>query len=241
MRIRLRYLSLFFVSTCLACLLLSPVFYVDDIRVEGAQFIAEQDIQRYTQPFSGKNVFLTWFFYDVKSFLANHLEVIQSSKYHYKWPNHLSVSIVEKQPWVSFLVEGKSVLVAGDGTLLSDGSRELSLGFSEDVWIISGFPGSYFLDPKMPGDLIEHIHRVVDAITQHYQQASLQLAYRGDDNWALIQDDTLPIIIGSLDHLDEKFQALQSFFVYYEGLARKKPLSGIDLRIPSKLFVTYAK
>lgn len=238
---RQRVVFLAFVMAGLAALLWSPLFYVDDVQVEGNHYVSDQKIQHFTKPFKGKNVFLIRFVYDVRAFLMDHLTVIQSSEYEYEWPNKLIVKLKEKDPWVIFLVEGKSVLVASDGTLLSDGSRELSEGFSHDVWIIRGFPKSYFLDPIMPGDLISHIQKVIHAIQSHYGNRSLQLEFRGENDWALIQDDILPIEIGSLEDLDQKFRALHSFFVYYEELERKKSLSSIDLRVPGKLFVTYAK
>lgn len=238
---RYRVLFLVFILSGLSALLWSPVFYVQQVQVEGQHYISDNDIQHYTQPFQGKNVFLVRFVYDIKSFLMDHITVIKSASYHYAWPNKLSVKIQEKEPWIIFLVDGKSVLVAEDGTLLSDGSRELSEGFSHDVWIVRGFPKSYFLDPIMPGDLIAHIRKVVTSIEAHYENPSLQLEFRSDNDWALIQDDMLPIEIGSLDGLDQKFRALHSFFVYYEEKKRKKPLASIDLRVPGKLFVTYAK
>jgi cell division septal protein FtsQ len=241
MKRRQRIFVLAFVFSGLAALLWSPLFYVDSVRVEGNHYASQDEINYYTAPFNGKNVFLVRFVYDVKTFLTNHLVEIQSADYHYAWPNKLTIKIIEKEPWISFLVDGKSVLVAKDGTLLSDGSRELTADFSADVWIVRGFPNSYFLDPKMPGDLISHIRKVITSIQAHYEHPSLQLDFRGEDDWALIQDDMLPIEIGSLEDLDQKFRALHSFFVYYDSLKRKKTLASIDLRVPGKLFVTYAK
>ena len=240
MRMKKIMFSILGSSILLFILMLLPLVTIQKVSVEGAIFTPKSRIEAIGKRMVGKGIGWMGMVWLISETITEHYPMIDAIKVTHAGNGHVVIHITEKKPWVSFLADGMSIPVSKDGTVLVNEDTPISWPSSEDTWIIRGFPTSYFDDPKLPQDLIQRIDRVITSITTHYHHPNMQLEYKNEDQWVLIQNDTLPIYLGSLQNMDEKFFTLKHFLNHKQTHDNKKIIKTIDLSIPYTLFVTYA-
>lgn len=161
----------------------------------------------------------------------------------------LTVKITEKEPWLAFSGENGSVVIAKDGTILSDGSEEIPLPEKGNVLIIRGLPPALFENDHLSEVVLIKLRTIVDKVRYHFPDAALQLdctgldfssEFEGLDDVILLRDDTLPVRLGALVDLEEKLVLLKKFFWYYGKEIDPQPLEYIDMRAKGKIIVKYA-
>jgi hypothetical protein len=166
------------------------------------------------------------------------------------FPATLTLHITEKEPWLAFLGETGSVVIAKDGTLLSDGATDGRLPEKGNLLIIRGLPPALFDHDQLSDVVLAKLRTIVDKVRYHFPDAALQLdctgldfssEFEGLDDLVLLRDDTLPVRLGSLVDLEEKLVLLKKFFWYYGKEIDPKPLEYIDLRAKGKVIVKYAE
>lgn len=161
--------------------------------------------------------------------------------------NTLLITVTEKKPWLAFLGDEGSVVVAEDGTVLSGGNSKLRSP-TKELLVVKGLSSSLFQEDRVSQVFLDKLRTIVDRVRYHFPDAALQLdctgvdfssEFFGLDNFVLIRDDTLPIRLGSLEGLEEKLVLLKNFFWYYNKELSPKVLHYIDMRAPGKVIVKY--
>jgi cell division septal protein FtsQ len=165
-------------------------------------------------------------------------------------PYTLNVILTEKEPWLVFVGETGNIVIAKDGTILSDGSQDTALPEKGNLLIIRGLPASLFDNAQLSEVVLAKLRIIVDKIRYHFPDAALQLdctgldfasEFEGLDDIVLLRDDTLPVRLGSLVQLEEKLILLKKFFWHYSKEIDPPPLEYIDLRAKGKVIVKYAE
>ena len=145
-----------------------------------------------------------------------------------------------EKPWVSFVVDGGSIVVADNGTILPQQN-------AENVLIIRGVDKIFLSKPTINPFLLADIKKIVTTIQTCLPGLTFQLEFKGlilaqDDvevqELTLLKDDTLPIRVGPLTDLESKFKSLH-LFLRNLPLDRQENMKYIDLRVLGKLIVGY--
>ena len=183
-------------------------------------------------------------------FILKKFPKIEKAEMDITFPATLTIRITEKEPWLAFLGETGSVVIAKDGTVLSDGSEDVLLPEKSNLLIIQGLPPSLFDHDQLSDVVLAKLRTIVDKVRYHFPDAALQLdctgldfssEFEGLDDVVLLRDDTLPVRLGSLVDLEEKLVLLKKFFWYYSKEIDPQPLEYIDLRAKGKVIVKYAE
>jgi cell division septal protein FtsQ len=183
-------------------------------------------------------------------FLVKQFPKIEAISLSVSLPDTLTLSVQEKKPWLVFLGEHGSIVIAKDGSVLSDGSQDVRLPEKGNLLIIRGLPQSLFEHEQLSEVVLFKLRTIVDKVRYHFPDAALQMdctnldfasEFEGLDDIVLIKDDTLPVRLGSLVDLEDKLVLLKKFFWYYGKEVDPKPLEYIDLRAKGKVIVKYAE
>lgn len=165
-------------------------------------------------------------------------------------PDKLTVAVYEKTPWLVFLGDKGRIVIAKDGTVLSNGAQSVRLPEKGNLLIIRGLPQTLFDHAQLSDVVLVKLRTIVDKVRYHFPDAAFQMdctgldfasEFEGLDDVVLLRDDRLPVRLGSLVNLEEKLVLLKQFFWYYGKLADPKPISYIDLRAKGKVIVRYEK
>jgi hypothetical protein len=238
---RRRILLSIFVFSFFLMLSFSPLLFLKRVEFRGQTFVSESELTDFISPFYNKSSVLGVVALGMRQFILDRFVSIEDVRFQFVSPTFLRAHVTEKKAWVSFWVDGKSILVSNDGTILSYGDKDVYIDDNQYLLIIRGFSSAYFQDPILPQDLIQRIADI-KSLTEHYFPSEvLQIERQGDEDWAILLHDTLPILIGEFDSLEDKFTRLSSFMAYYNGLDKQKTLKQIDLRIRDKIVVGYDK
>jgi hypothetical protein len=217
----------------------SPFLFLKKVDFQGQSFVTESELTEFITPFYNRSSIVSVMVLGMRHYILDQFLAIEDVRFQFVSPSYLRAFVKEKTPWVSFWVQEKSILVAQDGTVLNRGDNDSQINGEQQLLIIRGFSATYFQDPIMPHDLMERIGEI-KVLTEHYFPTDiLQVEKRGDEDWVILLHDTLPIMIGAFDSLEDKFSRLSSFMSYYNSLKEKKTLKHIDLRIRDKIVVRY--
>ena len=220
-------------------LLKSNLLALKHVSVKGNEFTSKERIRPLVAPYYGHSILIPLYINSLRTKLM--MDMVQCEDITVKPTSlhSLSVTLVEKKPWASFWVDGRTILVADDGAVL--GASDVDMSKFSELIIVRGFPAMYFEEKRIPTDFVTHIHEVLGALKRYIPGASFQLQYQDRYNWIILYHDTLPIYIGTIKNLDDKFHRLQSFLLFYEKQMDAKPIEYIDLRSDKKILVKYGE
>ena len=124
-----------------------------------------------------------------------------------------------------------------DGTILSR-ADDGSIIKDFNLMIIKGVSASSFTEKNINPALLARVHQVMEPIQYYFFQETLQVEFKDENNLVVFKDDTLPILIGTLDNLDKKFKILKAFLATLPP-QRREAVRYVDLRVSNKAFVNY--
>jgi len=224
-------------------------FSLKTIVIRDANFQEKEPLMAAVSLKKGQNIlWLRWI--TGSRFLTKEFPKLEDIQLSVDLPDTLTLTVKEKKPWLAFLGENGSIVIAKDGTVLSDGSQQVRLPEKGNLLIIRGLPQSLFDNEHLSDVVLFKLRTIVDKVRYHFPDAALQMdcskldfasEFEGLDDIVLIRDDTLPVKLGSLVDLEEKLSLLKKFFWYYGKEEDPKPLEYIDLRAKGKVIVKYAQ
>jgi cell division septal protein FtsQ len=225
------------------------LFSLKTVVIRDTNFQEKEPLMAAMSSKKGQNIlWLSWV--TGSHFLTKQFPKLESIRLSVNLPDTLTLRVKEKQPWLAFLGEKGSIVIAKDGTVLSDGSQPIHLPEKGNLLIIRGLPQALFDHEQLSDVVLFKLRTIVDKVRYHFPDAALQMdctnldfssEFEGLDDIVLIRDDTLPVKLGSLVNLEEKLGLLKKFFWYYSKEENPKPLEYIDLRAKGKVIVKYAE
>lgn len=220
-------------------LLKSSTLALKQITLKDNKFTPKEKIRPIVAPYYGHSLLIPLYINSLRSKLLMEFVHCEDVVVRPKSLHSLELRFVEKKPWASFWVEGKTILVASDGSVL--GASDADMSDYNELIIVRGFPEMYFQEKRIPEDFVQHIHEVLNSLKRYMPGTSFQLQYQDRYNWIILYQDTLPIYIGVIQNLDDKFHRLQSFLQFYNSQVEQKPIEYIDLRSDKKILVKYGE
>ena len=243
---RLIYGSLFSLFLLLI-LSFHPYFTIKDISFEGENFISDTAIMMRTEPLLGSSILWWGCMGGLKRHLIDEFSQIDTVAVTVDYPDKIRFSIEEKPVRLSFLLEGEPLFISYDGTILNkDKQANAYIQNLEDIMIIKGVPVEVFQGLKVEKTALEKIDKLVTLIDQHLNHLTLQvdcedvvLSATGltIKTITLLKDDHIPIYIGTMKQLSQKFLNLSNFFKFYEK--SDSSIEYIDLRVSDRVIVSY--
>jgi hypothetical protein len=213
----------------------SQVVLLKNITYSNRVFTSTDNLDAVTQSFKNRSLLYSRF--RLPFLFSKQIPKLNKVTFKLKWPDSLAVTLYEKPPWLTFLVDSNTVIISRDGTIMSRGLE--SIENIDQLTIIRGIEPSYFQSDTLHLDALETIVILIDTLTKILPDLEYQVEKNNGDDWTLLKDDILPIYIGNLDRLEEKCILLNSFLKHYSNQTRKKAINYIDLRVRSKCIVNY--
>lgn len=231
--------SLFVVVLCsitVSILLLFPGFDCRSITVSGQSVITKQRFDDAAAVLLKKNTLLIGLYPSFRKSLESHFNECKKLKFYLRSFHHLHVVIVEKEPWITFLVNHKTVVVSEDGSILSR-DAVLSAEKSTEMLVVRGLSPEYFEGDYLDPVIMASLKQITEKINVYFPDKDLQLEYNKQVYWTLLLNDTIPIYIGREEFLDSKFTTLEKFF--NDARSKERPIKAIDSRVNNRVLVTY--
>ena len=216
--------------------LTSSKFSIQTLRYEGNQFIATQPLKKKFDEFIGKNFVAAYFMMIGQTKWLKAFPEAEHFKFKFHSIHDLSVVVTEKKPTVAFITGKHMYLVSSDGVILNRNAKNTGLEQMDKLIIIRGISEKQFNNPYLPAYLLANIQKITTSIGRFLPSQPLQIVFDGDDNLTILQNDTLPIKIGSLQEIDKKFGNLKKL-IQHVGALKETEIEYIDLRAPNRVIV----
>ncbi|MSR88278.1 MAG: FtsQ-type POTRA domain-containing protein [Candidatus Margulisbacteria bacterium] len=238
-------LGVIFFGVASAFFLNNPRFVLTLVQIEGNNFVSRDQISKFTKTYMGTNVVWVRYFSYLKSDLLTAFPQIEKLKVRITYQDGITLHVKEKQPWVSFLVSDKVLLVAKDGTILNDGAHSPALENSEKLLIVRGVSPQFFTGKQVNSRLLSNIEQVVATVRRYFPGDNLQLEFKQSsfsedgivfEELELLKDDTIRIKLGSFDDLDVKFKLLQAYLSTI-SVDQQQKIQVLDIRMPPKVII----
>ena len=232
-------------GACLAVFFRHPAYKMTSCYIQGQNFVSHSALDAVAKNYYGRNIVWVAFGSRLHKDVVRAFPQLESVRLLVAFPDQVQMRVVEKKPWVSFLVEGRTIWVARDGTILSDPACSPMVSNTEQVVIIRGVLPQNFSGRRVHTDFLAHVAEVVDTIHRYLPSHNLQLDFKQvqmptgqivSEGVELIKDDTLLIKLGSFDALDDKFRCLQGYLSWLTP-EQQEVLKYIDVRVPPKVVI----
>ena len=145
--------------------------------------------------------------------------------------------------------KGTIYLVAKDGTVLAHQADFLDVDDYQRLIVVKGVPSEVLAQSQLSPALLDVINQVITGVRVQFPDRTFQILL--DDvemvdgqvalvrNVSLIQDDFIPIRLGTIDQLDNKWLGLKTF--YDRAELTKKDIEYVDLRVDGRVYVKYGR
>jgi len=228
-------LAIAFLTLFTVLLFSLPLFSLTAVHVNELSYLSEPALAKRLDSFKGKNMFWLLVSRGIQKQLGDYQQ-ISTLQLQLRLPNQLQLHIQEKDAWLSCMSEGKTTLIAEDGSILSKGGDH-SLENPKQLMVVKGIAQHYFTDDSISPSLLAHLKRLDSLARQYFPSVSLLLEQESFHSWQLILFDHLQVKLGTLDGLDDKFERL-SIFLNMLDEEKYSTISYIDLRLDDKLLVS---
>ena len=215
-----------------------PFFRIDTVTIVGSRLLPSELVSSAVSEWKGKSFLSVYFFSKYRQQLYDQFPEVLHCQFRWQRFNRMQCEIKEKSPWVTFLIDGKSVIISQDGTVLSR-HRNLQADV-ESMMIIRGISQSEFELNHQDQTWLSTISAWVDLIKEDLNGYVVQLEKNTQKEWVLLKDDTLPIYLGNMLTTEPRRQLVKRVFENIDQFQKKrKRMQSIDLRVMPKVIVAY--
>lgn len=222
-----------------------PSLSWSNVQIHGLNVIEKTVFKDECKTYYGKNIISLSLFGQLKRHLLHTFPELQDIKIKWKHPQTLQLQVIEKAPRYSFIINKQRILVAKDGTVLEKGGHNTILEDGSHIIIIKGIETAFFKNNSVNKNITDMIDEIVSEIETKHPQMIFQLAFEQfkiknkhiTTELTVLKDDTLPIKVGQIKNLAEKFEILHYFLK--SNLHKESPIDYIDLRVPKRVIVKY--
>ena len=224
-----------------------PSFRIQQIVIENSQFTDPYEMDLFFKSYLNKNGYGVVYDRALKERVLDAFPTIINFNIRFRDDQSLVVRLNEKPPWVMTMDRGHMILIAKDGTLLTHQTEYLDITNYNRLQVVKGIPSEWLTQYSLHKDVVGIIQHVKSGLDVQFSQLSFQIQlgdlqshrkasiHRG--NITLIQDDQLPIFLGSIHGLEQKLYHLSLF---YERVDMDRvDIEYIDLRVDGKVYVKY--
>tara|TARA_B100000586_G_C20106245_1_gene427458 strand:- start:1548 stop:2267 length:720 start_codon:yes stop_codon:yes gene_type:complete len=224
-------------STSIILIATLPLFKIQHIDITGTRLLSPLLIKEGTSSWKGRHLLFFTFFSHAKQDLKKQFPEIEHCSIRLRSLNKIHCHITEKKPWITILVDGKSHFISEDGTLLSHyQTTQIQI---ETMLIVRGIAPEEFYNNRHHSWLTS-IRPLVALIQNKLYDHVIQLEKNKINQWVLLKDDTLPILLGPLSSVTESPHRIKQVITQLEKFNRpRKSITYIDLRQPPKIIVGY--
>jgi cell division septal protein FtsQ len=222
-------------------LAIHPNYKINKIQFYEENFVPIASLEKVAEKYNHKNMFWTYISKNLSNEVLTQFPTILSLGIKLQIPGIMHITVNEKQPWATFFVAGKTILVANDGTILSR-DVDAKIENLNDMMVVRGFSGSVVGAKTIDENCLKKVSKVVTTIENSLQKGAYQLDFGANpsintqqNNLTIYMDDTLPIKVGDLNGLQKKLSDLQAFFNSKKEVINK--ISYIDLRALGKVII----
>ena len=216
-----------------------PALRVTTITMTPAAYLSDSEGLTILEPLRHKPMLSAWVQTTLTPRWRNEFKSADEVMFRYHFPDHIEVTIVEKAPRFLFISEYTNKLVTDDGVVLNPTRQDVDLPDPDQVMIIHGMPSQALGVETLSESYLDQIQRVKANLDRYPKLGQIQFELKVANQYILYMQDTLPIKLGTLTDIDEKFYNLSTFLSYYEPLQSKKTINYIDLRVPDRVVVGY--
>ena len=237
MGITKRYSSLIGVLVIISFLFFSPLFYLQDIRITSNPiFVNLDECQTSLNPLIGKHLLHIFIFGLIDKQISSFSE-IESINITFSGFNILTISLTERTPWISSIVDGKSIFIDKEGYILTYNNNTSAT--YDDIFIIKGLFNNDLESPMIQSDMLKTVKEYVSLFKRFFPNHNLFLERIHNQFWQLILDDYIVVLLGDLSNLANQFYRINYFLDHLDSRDYSN-LDYIDSRINNKLLVKYA-
>lgn len=216
------------------CLFRLPMFTVTDITYSGNQFITDDDVVSFLVPYLDNNRFELLFLSSFRSSLKRRFFSVESTSVTLKRNGIIHLTIQEKRPWISFIVEGQYYVVARDGTVLNWNSEWSSSGTNQTLMVIHGLDSFAFVDGRMDDAVRETVSDLVGMMQRYFDGLDIQIAFERNRDVVLFLNDSLPVYFGNNgDAMEAQCELLRDFL---DSEYSEESYRYLDVRIKDRLY-----
>ncbi|MBT5855070.1 FtsQ-type POTRA domain-containing protein [bacterium] len=216
-------------------LITTPSFRIKSITIEGCNFIPSEEIYTHVESLKGQHSLVVLRSYKHEKEIKAQYPAIDKIDISLQFPNKLQVQIIEKKEWVSYLTNQANKIIAKDGTILNQYTNAPQVSGLDQMIIIRGIKDDALQGNSIDRTLLQKTERIVSNIRYYFPYKNIQIEFIDNDHLILIKEDTLPIKLGKLEHIEDKFRNLMYFFRQYPE--KENRLDYIDLRIKDRIVV----
>tara|TARA_Y100001970_G_scaffold77814_1_gene99056 strand:+ start:5705 stop:6433 length:729 start_codon:yes stop_codon:yes gene_type:complete len=237
---KIKLYSIVFAFLITGFLCLSPIFYLNKITITTKPLFVDLNLcQSSLNTLLGKHLLHLFIFNLIDKTLHDFPE-IKSYTIRFTSFNRILISLNERQPWISSIIDGNSIFIDKDGYILSYKHSLSSYPIKNNIFIIKGLLNNDVPQTIISPYMLTQLKDYTALFKRYFPQHNLFLERVHNRFWQLILDDSIVIFLGDLSNLANKFERI-NYFLNHLPSNDYKNLDYIDSRIDNKLLVTYEK
>jgi cell division septal protein FtsQ len=217
-----------------------PEVQVETFSILNTHYTQKEVLARYVDSQKGRNILGVRVGFWTKK-MVQKFPQIENVKVRMIWPNHIELTIIEKQPYLSVVMPNRRWIVAKDGTPLSQNPQEPLRGFC--VYGLS----PKWMTPRIHPMLLTKLQTIYDWVCAYPELLPMGIQIHHmtiatsntHDEILLLKDHSVPIKIGPSDRLPEQLHALHVFWKTHQAIEPTRAIRYIDLRVPDRVVVRY--
>jgi len=220
---------------------------LQNCRIVGLQYTPSSEVEGVLRPLYGRNALMVSMGGMANRRVLSQLNKIETVSSDFHWPNGMTVTVTEKKPWLGFLGPEQTVVIAHDGTLLTNGDV---LPQDPQLILVRGVNiDAVSIQKKVSPHLLQTLRAITLPIRKVFPRDECQIDITGlmmgpngvtYQEVVLIKNDTLPIYLGNEDDLPQKLRQLTAYFSYRATQPTPNAIAYIDVRLANRIVVKYA-
>ena len=213
-----------------------PFLPLKNIKVQGNNFVSSESIIDICNIFKEKHIIKLLTFKSLQKDILKTFNEIENVRLKFKFPNTFVLTIYEKKPWVLCISDGKSWLIAKDGTIIS--TNESAIKNDQNLLIIKGLKKEFFNKSYINSNVLKEIMQYKEILSKHFSETKLMIETDDLYHINLVLEDHVQVYLGEFLNSNKKLTELKRFlsFISAEKLSK---INYIDLRVDKKVFVEY--
>lgn len=220
---------------------------LQNIQILGLQYTPSSEVESVLRPLYGRNALMVSVLGVANRRILSNLNKIETVSSDFHWPNGVTMRVTEKKPWLGFLGPEQTVVIAHDGTLLTNGDV---LPQDPQLMLVRGVTlEAVSNQKKVSPSLLQTLRAITIPIRRVFPRDECQIDITGlmlgpngvtYQDVVLIKNDTLPIYLGTEEALPKKLRQLTAFFSYRATQPTPNAIAYIDVRLANRIVVKYA-